>query len=166
MIFDYFILFYFTYLFFQILGFKGIGGEAQMQTLALELFERLSTDLFQIRQVSDNVDTLLYDAAEFGHAEFLLKLICSYPDIIWRTDSKKRTLFHIAVEYRQERVFNLLYEVAATKRIILSYVDDIDNNILHFAGKSAPTSRLNIVSGAALQMQRELWWFKVGVCII
>jgi len=38
--------------------------------------------------------------------------------------------------------------------------------MLHLAGQVAPPNRLNIVSGAALQMQRELLWFKVGVDII
>ncbi|KAL2456588.1 PGG domain-containing protein [Abeliophyllum distichum] len=38
--------------------------------------------------------------------------------------------------------------------------DNDKNNILQLAGKLAPQSRLNIVSGAALQMQRELLWFK------
>ncbi|KAG2689339.1 hypothetical protein I3760_09G134700 [Carya illinoinensis] len=32
--------------------------------------------------------------------------------------------------------------------------------MLHLAGELAPSSRLKIVSGAALQMQRELLWFK------
>lgn len=33
--------------------------------------------------------------------------------------------------------------------------------MLHLACKLAPTHRLNCVSGAALQMQREIQWFKV-----
>ena len=63
-------------------------------------------------------------------------------------------------------MFNLIYEIAAVKEIILTYVDDKNENILHLAGYLAPSSRLNIVSGAALQMQRELLWFKVGVCSV
>jgi hypothetical protein len=38
--------------------------------------------------------------------------------------------------------------------------------MLHLAGKLAHSDRLNIVSGAALQMQRELLWFKVSDHII
>ncbi|KAG6624406.1 hypothetical protein CIPAW_16G024900 [Carya illinoinensis] len=34
------------------------------------------------------------------------------------------------------------------------------NNMLHLAGELPPSDRLNIVSGAALQMQRELLWFQ------
>ncbi|KAL9691742.1 hypothetical protein QQ045_012168 [Rhodiola kirilowii] len=41
------------------------------------------------------------------------------------------------------------------------YVDAVTNdNILHLAGRLAPSDRLRIVCGAALQMQRELQWFK------
>ncbi|XP_022855740.1 uncharacterized protein LOC111376960 [Olea europaea var. sylvestris] len=42
----------------------------------------------------------------------------------------------------------------------MSLEDKSGNNILHLAAELPPSSRLNIVSGAALQMQRELLWFK------
>ena len=35
------------------------------------------------------------------------------------------------------------------------------NNLLHEAGMSAPSTSLDHIAGAALQMQRELQWFKV-----
>ncbi|KAL4614489.1 hypothetical protein ACB092_07G057700 [Castanea dentata] len=35
-----------------------------------------------------------------------------------------------------------------------------NENVMHLAGYLAPLNRLNIVSGAALQMQLELLWFK------
>ena len=38
-----------------------------------------------------------------------------------------------------------------------------NENVMHLAGYLAPLNRLNIISVAALQMQRELLWFKVGV---
>ncbi|KAI3716438.1 hypothetical protein L1987_67315 [Smallanthus sonchifolius] len=40
-------------------------------------------------------------------------------------------------------------------------VDSEENeNALHIAAKLAPPHRLNAVTGAALQMQRELQWFQ------
>lgn len=39
-------------------------------------------------------------------------------------------------------------------------------NALHLAAKLAPYHRLRTVTGAALQMQRELLWFKVIVLIV
>ncbi|XP_031262028.1 uncharacterized protein LOC116120225 [Pistacia vera] len=68
-------------------------------------------------------------------------------------------LFHLAILHRQEGVLNILnkiysfvwgFEVAMTsvKR----------DNILHIAGRLGPSTQ---VAGAALQMQRELQWYKV-----
>ncbi|XP_030941534.1 uncharacterized protein LOC115966439 [Quercus lobata] len=74
-----------------------------------------------------------------------------------------RKLLQLAAQ--QESVFNLIYETAEVKEMILTYVDDKNENILHLAGYLAPSSRLNIVSGAALQMQQELLWFKETVKI-
>ena len=147
-------------------GFVGIGNKGLMQALVHELVDRAKeVQLFEERQFSDTVRTLLFDAAEFGNAEFLIILIRSYPNFIWTKDKYNRSLFHTAVINRQESVFNLIYEIVAVKEIILTYVDDSNENILHLAGRPAPTNRLDIVSGAALQMQRELLWLKVGVCI-
>ncbi|XP_059440137.1 ankyrin repeat-containing protein ITN1-like [Corylus avellana] len=71
------------------------------------------------------------------------------------------SIFHFAIKYRQESVFNLIYEIGASKDSLASYAtENCKENMLHLAGKLAPPDRRNIVSGAALQMQRELLWFK------
>lgn len=136
-----------------------------MQTLARQLVEGLWREvrLLHEKQFSDHVKTFLFEAAKMGNAELLIIVIRSYPDLIWRIDAKSRSIFHMAVLYRQETVFNLIYEIGAIKDMILTYTDVEGQNILHLAGKLAPASRLNMVSGAALQLQRELLWFKVSV---
>ncbi|KAK4564390.1 hypothetical protein RGQ29_006452, partial [Quercus rubra] len=103
---------------------------------------------------------LLFDAAKFGNAEFINILIRTYPHLVWKTDDFHRSLFHIAVIYRQESVFNLIYDIVVVKEIILTYVDAYKQNILHLAGKLSAPSLLNLVPGAALQMRREMLWFK------
>ncbi|ONI01280.1 hypothetical protein PRUPE_6G131500 [Prunus persica] len=62
--------------------------------------------------------------------------------------------------YRHASIFNLVHETGSIKDIIVTYTDDENNNILHLAAKLAPQNQLNLVSGAALQMQRELVWFE------
>lgn len=106
---------------------------------------------------------LLFVAAKLGKAEFLTTLIRSYPDLIWKVDENRYTIFHIAVTHRQEEIFKLIYEIGAIKDLIATYKDDDGNNMLHLAGKLAPLPRLACVSGATLQMQREILWFKVLV---
>ncbi|XP_022858912.1 ankyrin repeat-containing protein NPR4-like [Olea europaea var. sylvestris] len=103
---------------------------------------------------------IFHDAAKIGNVELLTLLTHSYPDLIWEVNKEKHSIFHIAVINRQEKVFNLIYQIGANKDLITLLDDSKKNNILHLAGEIAPPSRLNIVSGAALQMQRELLWFK------
>ncbi|KAM7256753.1 hypothetical protein ACFE04_012494 [Oxalis oulophora] len=57
-------------------------------------------------------------------------------------------------------IFNLIYEMGDYKRLLLLPVDILGNNILHLAAKLAPPDRLSITPCAALQMQRELQWYK------
>ncbi|KAM4088149.1 hypothetical protein ACB094_07G049100 [Castanea mollissima] len=148
--------------------FKWIYHKDLMQTLAHQLVKKLWEHVLHLqdREISKLIKTpskLLFDAAELGNVEFLIILIRAYPDLIWKVDQNNRSLFHIAVLYRQEAIFNLIYEIGAIKDLIAAYKDknnNDNNNILHLAGNLAPLSRRQIVSGAALQMQRELLWFQ------
>lgn len=104
---------------------------------------------------------LLFAAAECGNVEFLVTLIRSYPDLIWKVDEKNRSIFHIAIMNRHEEIFKLIHELGAIKDLIAVDKEATSgNNMLHLAGSLPPSDRLNCVSGAALQMQRELLWFE------
>lgn len=140
-------------------------GEQQLE-LALQVTQKawnevIKQDETQISELIGYPSRLLFVAAEMGNVEFLITLILSYPDVIWKVDEKNRSIFHIAIECRHEEIFKLIHEVGAIKDLIASYTDKEQNNMLHLAAKIAPPDRLNCVSGAALQMQRELLWFEV-----
>ncbi|XP_062162521.1 ankyrin repeat-containing protein NPR4-like [Alnus glutinosa] len=146
--------------------FKGIYNKALMKTLAHQLVEELWEKVgipdkqFSSNLVNNNM-ALIFEAAKVGNVEFLIILARSYPDLIWQQDKNKMSIFHIAILYRHESVFNLIFEIGADKDSLASYAAlKTKENMLHLAGKLAPSDRLNIVSGAALQMQRELLWFK------
>ncbi|KAF5790994.1 putative ankyrin repeat-containing domain, PGG domain, ankyrin repeat-containing domain superfamily [Helianthus annuus] len=103
---------------------------------------------------------ILFIAAEMGNTEFIVELIRVYPDLIWKVNDNNQSIFHIAVKHRHEGIYNLLYEIGSMKDLITPLRDENDNNMLHLVGKSAKQKRLQDVSGVALQMQRELLWFK------
>ncbi|XP_062094517.1 ankyrin repeat-containing protein ITN1-like isoform X2 [Humulus lupulus] len=104
---------------------------------------------------------LLFEATKVGNFEFLAALIGSYPDLIWETDSQNQTIIHIAVLYRHANIFNLIHEIGSIKDDLAAKKDTESNsNILHLAAKLPCPERLNVVSGAALQMQQELLWFE------
>ncbi|XP_017243138.1 ankyrin repeat-containing protein ITN1-like isoform X2 [Daucus carota subsp. sativus] len=103
---------------------------------------------------------LLFVAASLGNTEFLIELLRLCPELIWKIDDYERTIFHVAVLHRQESVYNLLYEIGSIKDLVTTFRDTGGNNILHLAAMMPEQNRLHIVSGVALQMQRELLWFK------
>ncbi|CAH8276001.1 unnamed protein product [Arabidopsis lyrata] len=146
--------------------FKGSFPKAKMGTLAHQLVDELWKSVLQhpmeiVMDLLRSPSKLLFDAAELGNVEFLVILIRSYPDLIWKVDNKCRSLFHIAALYRHESIFKIIYELGGIKDHLTSYIEDESkNNLLHFVARLPPPNRLHVVSGAALQMQRELLWFK------
>ncbi|KAJ9555677.1 hypothetical protein OSB04_010291 [Centaurea solstitialis] len=98
-------------------------------------------------------------AIECGNYEVVEECILAYPSTIWDAFSGFY-LFHSAIHQRQERVYNLVYQMTSYKTFVASYVNpETNENALHIAAKLAPHHRLNTITGAALQMQRELQWF-------
>ncbi|TYJ30772.1 hypothetical protein E1A91_A06G152700v1, partial [Gossypium mustelinum] len=120
----------------------------------------LSLEYAQITDILRSPSQVLFVAAEFGVVDLITELFQSYPDLIWRVDEHGRSIFHMAVIHRQEKIFRLIHDRGAHKDMIAAYRDKNNHCILHLAGKIATPNRLNIVSGAALQMQREMLWFK------
>ncbi|KAL9448560.1 hypothetical protein AB3S75_015942 [Citrus x aurantiifolia] len=97
-----------------------------------------------------------FKAATLGISKFVQEIIAAYKGSVYWEDENKHTIFHVAVFHRRAEVFNLIYS-STFKSNWLGIEDNNRNNILHFAGKLVPSSE---VAGAALQMQRELEWFK------
>ncbi|CAA2966412.1 Hypothetical predicted protein [Olea europaea subsp. europaea] len=139
------------------------------------LVEAIHADMYDFKGINSSLqmrrqakNLILHDAAKVGNVEFLTLFTHSVPELTRKADSKNRySIFHVAVVDRQGKVFSLIYQTGASKHFITYYIDDEGNNILHLARKLAPPSRLNTVSaGPALQMQRELLWFKEAKKIV
>ncbi|XP_035545103.1 uncharacterized protein LOC109021189 [Juglans regia] len=88
--------------------FRGmIYNKALMGTIAYQLVDLLWKNVLLLPErdfmelVQDH-SSFLFDAARSGNAEFLIILIRSYPDLIWSVDQNKRSIFHLALKYRQE----------------------------------------------------------------
>ncbi|WOG90992.1 hypothetical protein DCAR_0310240 [Daucus carota subsp. sativus] len=103
---------------------------------------------------------ILFVAAKLGNTRFILELLRLYPELVWKLDQENRTIFHIAVLYRQESVYNLLFQIGSTMHQIISLKDMNNNNIVHLAAMKPEQNRLLANTGAGLQMQSEVQWFK------
>ncbi|KAF5959060.1 hypothetical protein HYC85_000269, partial [Camellia sinensis] len=103
----------------------------------------------------------LFQATSLGIVEIVEEILRSYPNAIYLKNENEQSIFHQAIECRHEKVFNLIHQVGESKTIFLSQLDKSKNNALHLAGKLAPQQQLYLKAGPALQMQRELQWFKI-----
>ncbi|XP_035541954.1 uncharacterized protein LOC109021318 [Juglans regia] len=138
-------------------------NKAMMKASAHQLVDRLLKELREDKNFSTLVPQyklLVVEAAKVGNVEFLIILIRSYPHLIWEFDEEYGTLFHVAIKHRQERVFTLIYELGVLKDNLASLYAEGNKSMLHLVEELPSSDRLNIVSGAALQMQRELLWFR------
>ncbi|KAL0398118.1 UNVERIFIED_CONTAM: hypothetical protein Sradi_2155100 [Sesamum radiatum] len=120
----------------------------------------ISQEDVETAQIVGNTSKLFFIAAESGNDEFLVELIRRYPDFLYKVNESKHSIFHIAVVRRYVRVFNLMHELVGVKELIATYIDKDGNNMLHLAAKLSPQNQLNSIPGAALQMQREVLWYK------
>ncbi|XP_021727659.1 ankyrin repeat-containing protein ITN1-like [Chenopodium quinoa] len=134
-----------------------------MQHDALELVKSLCMEILELDDAKafSLFQQPLLIAANLGTHEIIEEIVDVFPPAIWASDEENHNVFQLAVLHRRENVFNLIHQMSDYKHLITRYIDHPhDNNILHLAGKLPSSDRLNLVSGAALQVQRELQWFK------
>ncbi|XP_052198760.1 ankyrin repeat-containing protein NPR4-like isoform X2 [Diospyros lotus] len=114
--------------------------------------------------VSQRFQAMLYKVlaflAKLGVKEVVEEMLDSFPNAVWFSDDESHSVFQLAILHRQEKVFNIIYQMDQCKHVLFHEVDNENNNMLHLAARLAPPSKLNRIPGAALQMQRELQWYK------
>lgn len=143
---------------------KHIQSRKSMHHQALCLVEILCK---QIRSLNDaKAYASLYErpvllAAKLGIHEVVEMIVNEFPDAIYSSDDlNKHYIFKMAVENRSEKIFNFVYQMTDYRNYASLVVDHHKNNIFHTAGRLAPAHKLDLVPGAALQMQCEIQWFK------
>ena len=141
---------------------KHIQETKTMHTLTLQLLNHLCNEVLKVSRAKKIFRQSFINGAKYGIPEILEEIIKSYPYALEYLDED---VFKLAVLNRYEKIFNLICETGMHRQLIIRTEDD-SNNILHLAGKLAPPHRLSLVSGAALQMQRELHWFKAIIFVL
>ncbi|KAK3220219.1 hypothetical protein Dsin_014189 [Dipteronia sinensis] len=124
----------------------------------IELSPRSFSEICHFLQ---NPISILRLAIHGGIEEIVRILLRHFPDLIFMGVGSQRNILKAAIEYRQEKIVNIIKEISPSNTTTLcAYTGEDNNTTLNLAGKLAPAFKLFSVSGAALQMQRELQWFK------
>ncbi|CAN1278479.1 Ankyrin repeat-containing protein NPR4 [Linum perenne] len=145
----------------QMFGTKHIYDLKRVHICSLELldlaFQHISRSDFR-KLEKMGVYESFHKAIKNGIVEFVMRAVKACPVLLYKFDNDGRNMFMSAVEFRQEKIFNLLYPLP-DRPAIVSLVDKDKNTMLHLAGMLSPDAKLSHISGAALQMQREIQWF-------
>ncbi|XP_031124143.1 ankyrin repeat-containing protein NPR4-like isoform X1 [Ipomoea triloba] len=113
--------------------------ESAAKKKAGQLFEKILTECLTLPDAQFfsliRRTHILHYAAKEGNAEFLTMILRKSPDLLWELNEEGHSIFHVAVLHRQERVFNIIYNIGVYKDLITSIRDRDGNNILHLAAK-------------------------------
>ncbi|KAJ6901656.1 hypothetical protein NC651_019430 [Populus alba x Populus x berolinensis] len=127
--------------------------------ILLCMCEYISTLDFE-EYVKADVHGAFHNAVKNGMVECITEVIKACPQLMMSGDVNSRNLFMSSIANRQEKVFSLFYGLEACRALFVSLIDRSGNTMLYLAAKLSPPSQLARISGAALQMQRELQWYK------
>ncbi|KAI3847954.1 hypothetical protein MKX03_017479 [Papaver bracteatum] len=164
---------------YQIAGVGSCGLVGKALKITVPYLKKLHDKKKKHNQVAEIVDIICTGIADFklkqltqsrafdavsltiihGIVELFTALIKSNDSLMQQRDKDGNGLFQLAVLHRQENVFKAMIDMGI-QRTTTAPIDKDKNNILHCAGFWRPLLHLNKVSGAALQMQREIQWFK------
>ncbi|KAI3830633.1 hypothetical protein MKX03_016465 [Papaver bracteatum] len=136
--------------------------DKQALTMVQNMLEQLGKTMNR-EEIAEFFDssTAIKMAIKHGFTEFIVAILEKFSYLICQ-EMGGLTMAQMAVQERNDTILNYLCETAdimGEKIRLYSKEDKSYNTLLHYAAKLAPLAKLNLVSGAALQMQRELQWF-------
>ncbi|KAL5567521.1 hypothetical protein UlMin_024096 [Ulmus minor] len=115
--------------------------------------------------IEAGIKSALEGAASRGMIEYVTNIAKAIPKTMWHSNFA-RAIFVSAVKNREAKVFSLIHGLDDAQVIAnLTTPSDL-NNLLHVTGYIANSRKLNLIAGAALQMQSEMQWYKEVEAII
>ncbi|KAL7593252.1 hypothetical protein Lser_V15G33315 [Lactuca serriola] len=100
----------------------------------------------------------ILEAARQNAYEVVAEILMRSPEAIRYKDKSGYDIIQLAVIHRSEKIYNLI-DILGERRSVYRMIEDSSkNNMLHLVGRLAPSHKLKLRTGAALQLQRELQW--------
>ncbi|XP_031262221.1 uncharacterized protein LOC116120404 [Pistacia vera] len=151
-------------------GIKSISETKLMHMQTLKIVRTMCHEgvIWSNKEAKKSLWEPMLTAATLGIYELVYEIMKAYFYSFTFLADNQDDVFRLAILHRHENVFSLVNK----RNVLLSWHPDMKQvanmsvktkNILHLAGKFKPSSQ---IPGAALQMQRELQWFKaVESCV-
>ncbi|KAF2303692.1 hypothetical protein GH714_021266 [Hevea brasiliensis] len=120
--------------------------------------EELPTNI--MGQIEGMAETPLILAAKSGCLEIVEEIIKLYPQAVEHIDDEGRNILHVAIKYRQLKIFELVTGMDVPMRRLVQKVDNEGNTILHTVAIKRKTVAPETTEGPAILLQQELLWFE------
>ncbi|KAI9074477.1 hypothetical protein K1719_043539 [Acacia pycnantha] len=154
---------------YNLSGMNEIRQMKQQHAQAAEILNLVCDNLIVLNKDRKHmIERALKRAASKENVEFLLRVTKANPELISSVTlpESKMPFFFRAVANRKAEILNLLRGFRFKHVVATTKETPGLNSLLHVAALLAPPTYLNHISGAALQMQRELQWFKAVESIV
>ncbi|KAI3709627.1 hypothetical protein L2E82_39393 [Cichorium intybus] len=94
----------------------------------------------------------LFEAIRQNSYDVVKYILSYFPDALTSANEEGHNIIQYAVINRSENIYNMLYQMSEHKNIYRTIKDPHQNNLLHLVARLAPSNKLNLISGAALQI--------------
>ncbi|KAI3862149.1 hypothetical protein MKW92_020629 [Papaver armeniacum] len=145
--------------------FKRLYNQKLVHQQAIALMKQMLMEICKLTTLSrflgDNPN-IMKIAIKHGIIEFVVECLKKNDNIIFSTIPGEGSMIQMAISERKEKIVDIICKSGdklGEKIDLLSRRDVDRNTILHYAAKLAPFAQLNLVSGAVLQIQREMQWY-------
>ncbi|XP_076929605.1 uncharacterized protein LOC143594087 isoform X2 [Bidens hawaiensis] len=123
-----------------------------------EAMKILSLICDMIGTTKDSYRTSIIEAVRQGTYEVVDEILFRSPSAINCKDEEGHNIIQLEVINRSTKVYNLIRHLIEQTESFRTMTDTSMNNLVHLAGRLAPSFVLDRTTGAALQLQRELIW--------
>ncbi|GKC18640.1 ankyrin repeat family protein [Tanacetum coccineum] len=142
---------------------KHLKDDKVKHNTTIKLLRRICEEVDR-RNTSSDIQRLFsspFCLAVENNTDEAIDVLTTYFRGLYNSVKDGHDIYQLTVLNRSEKVYIFIMNHKRDAISDLATIhDNDDNNILHFAGRLAPIHKLNVASGAALQMQRELQWFE------
>ncbi|KAA8526403.1 hypothetical protein F0562_008394 [Nyssa sinensis] len=109
----------------------------------------------------NSAGTPLFLATKSGCVDIVERILQLYPQAIEHIDGDGCTILHIAIQYRQMEIFNMVEKMEIPMKRLIKKPDKNLNSILHMVGRMAKDDvTKGMRRGPALELQEDLLLFE------
>ncbi|KAK3017735.1 hypothetical protein RJ639_003091 [Escallonia herrerae] len=105
-------------------------------------------------------ETPLILATKSGCTEIVEEILRKYPQAVEHVDAEGRNILHVAIKYRQIKVFDIVERMGIPMTRLIRKIDDNGNSILHYVGIKAEDHGAEDMRSPAMLLQEDLLLFE------